>query len=381
VKPQPAVGGGAHVVRVAANGTAQRAGVAVDDVLVGIDDHVIASVGDLVAHVRDVREGAIMRLIVKRDGELVELTATAEPLPTESAVVSLDHVMGSDDARLRTIYTTPDGPGPHPAVFYLQSSDWSSCEHPLSPRHPVRRLIAGFTETGFATLRVERSGVGDSEGRPCAEVDFEDELTGYRAGLAQLRKRHDVVFLFGNSLGGMVAPLIADDDLAGVVVIGTSAATWHECLLGSFRRQAERAEREQSGVDADIALLAELQELVLRQKRTPEAVYADHPHLRDAGFTHYAGKQSYGRSVTFFQQLEATDLRAAWARVHVPVLAVHGEADWICTPDDARRIAELVGARAETRELAGVDHGLAEPDAVTAVVGAATEWMSAMARS
>lgn len=375
VSPKPSEEGGARVVGVSAGSTAARAGVAPGDVIVEIGDRRVLVVADLVAGMRAIREGQIVRVVVLRDGQRHERQVPAGALPKEHPSVSLDHVVGPHGAWQRAIYTTPAGPGPHPAVLYLQSSDWGSCEHPLTPRHPVRRLLLGLTEAGFATLRVERSGTGDSEGPPISDVDFAHELEGYRAGLSQLRDRHETVFLFGNSLGGMVAPLLADDEMAGLVVIGTSAKSWHACLLGSFRREAERAERAPEAIDADVALLAELEEQVLREGKTPEAVYRERPHLALAGFTHYAGTEAYGRTVTFFQQLEAIDLNAAWSRVRVPVLALHGADDWICTIEDAREIAERVGAAARVKELVAVDHGLAAVDAVTTVVDTAAAWM------
>lgn len=361
---------GVRVVRVTADSTAARAGVLAGDVIVGIGDREVTSAAELIAGMRELREGDSVRIALSRGGERLEREAPATALATEDASVSLDHVIGAGGARLRTIYTTPAGPGPHAAVFYLQSADWGSCEHPLAPRHPVRRLILGLTREGFATLRLERSGTGDSEGRA---GDFEQELAGFSAGLAALRARHERVFLFGNSLGGMLAPLLAGDGVAGIVVIGTSAKSWHECLLGSFRRQGELAGRSAAAIDADVALLAELQEQVLRRGKTPEAVYAEREHLRAAGFTHFAGASAYGRDAVFFQQLEATDLRAAWSRVSVPVLALHGSDDWICTAEDAREIAAL--ARARSLELGGVDHGLAAPGAVETVVATTAAWL------
>ena len=361
--------GPALVVRVGEPSTAARAGVLAGDVIIGIDAKPVKSAAELLAMARTLSVGEPVCLMIDRHGTQIELTADVAPLPKENGTVSLDHVVGGDGQRLRTIHTTPDTA--RAAVLYLQSSDWGSCEHPLTPAHPVWRLMSGLTDAGLATLRVERSGTGDSEGPPSAEVDFAKELVGYRAGLAQLRERHDLVFLLGNSLGGMVAPLLADDDLAGIAVIGTSASTWHECLLGSFCRQQERSTRE-------LEHLTELQERVLRGGATPAEVYAALPLL--TRFAHYEGELSYGRTVRFFQQLEAADLRSAWVGVHVPVLALHGSQDWICTAEDARAIVDLVGPRATLHELDGVDHGLAAEGAVAKVVAATVAWIDDVLR-
>lgn len=359
-------------MRVAEESTAARAGVLPGDVVVLVGEHDIAGAEDLVAAARRLVVGNRVVLEVVRNGARRAFEAIAKPLPSEGPHVTLDEV-SLPAGRLRAIYTVPAGT-PRGAVFYLQSSDWGSCEHALRPGHPVRRLIEGFHTAGWATLRIERSGTGDSEGPPCAEVDFETELGGYRAGLDQLCERYASVFLFGNSLGGMVAPLIANEAIAGIAVIGTSAATWHECLLGSFRREAEREGR--TGIDDAERLLAELQTHVFRGRKTPAQIYAEHLHLREAGFAHLEGERAHGRTVRFFQQLEAADLADAWSRVPVPVLALHGSEDWICTEDDARNIAEYA-PQGEHRELAGVDHGLTLPAAVDTVVSVTAAWMRA----
>ena len=67
---------------------------------------------------------------------------------------------------------------------------------------------------GFVTVRMDRPGIGDSEGM-CAETDFEIELRVYRAAFRSL-SRYDFIdpskiFIFGISNGGGFAPLVAED--------------------------------------------------------------------------------------------------------------------------------------------------------------------------
>jgi hypothetical protein len=63
---------------------------------------------------------------------------------------------------------------------------------------------------GFVTMRVEKSGVGDSQGEPCAWIGYSEEIAGYRAALAGLRSNPAVdpnrIFLLGISLGGCSHP-------------------------------------------------------------------------------------------------------------------------------------------------------------------------------
>jgi pimeloyl-ACP methyl ester carboxylesterase len=52
----------------------------------------------------------------------------------------------------------------------------------------------------------------------------------------------------------------------------------------------------------------------------------------------------YGRPLAFYQQLQKLNLAAAWSRVKVPTLVLHGEYDWIMSREDHEMIARIVNA-------------------------------------
>lgn len=64
-----------------------------------------------------------------------------------------------------------------------------------------------LTRRGLVTVRIENSGVGDSEGAPCPTVDLDNEAAGYAAALHAMEQYPYVdpsrVFLFGHSIGGI----------------------------------------------------------------------------------------------------------------------------------------------------------------------------------
>ena len=67
---------------------------------------------------------------------------------------------------------------------------------------------------------------------------------------------------------------------------------------------------------------------------------------------------------------------AAWSAVHVPVLAMHGEYDWIMSEGDFRLLAEIVNRNspgaAESTELAHAGHTFEHYDSLhSAFAGAA----------
>src|ERR1700737_2450148 len=87
-----------------------------------------------------------------------------------------------------------------------------------------------------------------------------------------------------------------------------------------------------------------LYEAYLLEKQRPADVFAHHPELRAA----WAGEDDdhlYGRPVAFSQQMQQLNLGNAWSKVSVPVLALHGEYDWIMSRDDHERLVALVNRR------------------------------------
>ena len=85
--------------------------------------------------------------------------------------------------RLRTIVTKPKGAtGRLPGLFL---AGWLSCdsvESPVGEPDGFARLLRHvMTQSGYVVMRMDKPGIGDSEGPACAETDFRTELAGYRA--------------------------------------------------------------------------------------------------------------------------------------------------------------------------------------------------------
>jgi hypothetical protein len=348
---------------VVPNGTAERAGVEPEDTLIAISDELIASADDISSVVRRLEAGNRVSFTVERGGSRLSLAAAAGVLPLEPLAagrVALDELPGANGRR-RIIRSVPEGEPPFPVVYLFPGASWSSCEFPLHPDAPLLELVRGLTVRGYATQRVERSGQGDSEGPPCRDVDFQSELSDYRAGLEHLRRWPEChergVFLLGISLGGMTAPLIADAEVRGIAVIGTPAQPISRANRGAAERFWRRAAVSEPEIEQRLVRLAALDELVYGRKLTPEQAFSQRPELRREFEGSYSGGLVFGRTARFYQELDGVDLEAAWRALLCPALALHGEDDWVTTRDDALAIAALARA-GYSAELAGVDHEL-----------------------
>src|SRR5437773_10580214 len=161
--------------------------------------------------------------------------------------VIYDSVTASDGHRLRTIITkSHDGKGKLPVVFV---AGWLSCdsvEAPKGTKDASGIVFQGLAQLpGFCSFRVDKQGVGDSEGDRAAN-DFESELAGYREAFRALKKYDFIdanrVYMLGISNGGGFAPLIPESDseqacVRGYVSVGGWVKTWFEHMLEIERRR------------------------------------------------------------------------------------------------------------------------------------------------
>lgn len=360
------------VVRgIAPGSSAERAGVLPGDRLTHIDKNAVVDMIEVRRILRALRPNDPLLLKVLRAGAPLTLETEVLPYPLEQhpgARTILDQVK-VEDHWLRALCVLPERPGPHPVVYYLPGAHWASEEYPLEPEHPVPALATAFAAAGVAMLRVERSGLGDSQGPPCARVDFEAELEGFRAGLSFLQQASwadsQRLFLFGHSVGAMVAPLLAlEAEPAGIITFGASAIPISAGLIGALERYAEiQTDTPKAEARKRAQQISELIRLVVSGKKTPQEVFRSRPDLQRIAPSHFSGDQAYGRIVTFYHQLERQDLERAWRGVRCKVLFLHGERDWISTSADSVHLSEMVGEKASCMEVQGADHQLSDAPA------------------
>jgi pimeloyl-ACP methyl ester carboxylesterase len=268
---------------------------------------------------------------------------------------------------LRIFVTRPqNASGKLPVIFVAA---WLSCDSTEAPKGPQD----GFTQllfdlagrSGFATYRVDKPGTDESGGPKCGDVDFKTELAGYRAAFAAMK---DVSFLdtsriyvMGFSNGGGFAPLVAGDTpVRGYLVFSGWYKTWLEHMIEHERRRMKLSGVSEPEINTRMKKYASFYDLYLNGKKTPGEIIAQHPELKEIWYDEPT--RQYGRPAAFYHQLQDLNLAQAWRTVNVPVLAVHGEYDWIMGADDYRLLADVLNARkagsGEYVDWPRADHGL-----------------------
>ena len=298
---------GALVTAVVVGSSAAAEGIRAGDVIRAVDGTVPRTPDDVIAAVTRHAAGETAVLDLVREGTAQKRSVVLRSLPRETMPgVTFEYgaVTLPDGSRLRTILSVPERrAGPLPAVMLLQGGGCGSVDTPMAADFGQSGLVRTIAAGGFVTMRVEKSGVGDSQGPACNTIGYTQELDGYRVALAAL-KRHPAVdpariHLLGISLGGVFAPIVAAESrVRSVIVYGTLAT-------------------------------------------------APPPYP--------------GRSERFFREFAEVDVAAAWSAVDARVLVLRGEFDELASEADHARIAAIVNARhpgaATHREFAGLDHG------------------------
>jgi pimeloyl-ACP methyl ester carboxylesterase len=289
-----------------------------------------------------------------------------KPLEQHPGIETVAGAVEGPAGQLRTYLTAPKGTGPLAGIFVV---GWLSCDSvaltSANPRGVDRLLREVVRSAGALVFRMDKPGVGDSEGN-CERTDFLTELESYQRAFAAFlrhprldRKR---IILLGISNGGGFAPLVPGDaPVAAYLSVGGWSKTWFEHMIDLERRRVVLAGTDPAAAASTLKKLAELHAAYLFDRLTPAQVVERRPHLR--GVWYDEPDSQYGRPASFYHQLQDLDLAAAWGKVHVPTLVVWGEYDWIMDRSDQEQIVRLVGPAARLLVVPRADHSFTQhPD-------------------
>lgn len=284
----------------------------------------------------------------------------------DHATVRYDWVSNARGEKLRTFVTRPGNAfGKVPAIFFVGWLSCDSMEYPNADTRDgfgilLRRLI---DQSGYATVRMDKPGVGESQG-DCAKADFQSEMEGWQAAFDAMSKYdfidHERIFVIGLSNGGGFSPLAArQHQVRGFISCGSWGRTWYEHMLELERRRLIEEKKSPAEVNAAVKVFAEFYMLYLTKTMTPGEVLAQHPEWKSLWYDSPDGQ--YGRPAAFYQQLQSLNLGEAWQKVDAPVLVIHGSGDEVMSHADSETIAQIVNqahpGHARYLQIEGMTHG------------------------
>jgi pimeloyl-ACP methyl ester carboxylesterase len=293
----------------------------------------------------------------------VATIASAEELPRKAKLprenypnvdVIYDSVKVAEDGnRLRTIITKPRGAKTKLPVIFV--AGWLSCDSVEAPANTkdetglVFHALAQLPE--FVLFRVDKQGVGDSEG-VCSETDFESEFAGYRAGFRALKNYDFIdsnkVYILGISNGGGFAPLFrkleveGELKVRGYISVGGWVKSWFEHMLEIERRRFALMGKSPGEVNNAMKGAETLYYEWLIKGRSIDGILKEQPGLIDLWPEGNDHEHLYGRPLAFYEDLQDLNLADEWSHVKVPTYVLRGAFDWIMSREDSELIAQYV---------------------------------------
>lgn len=225
--------------------------------------------------------------------------------------------VGSDQWKLPGTLTIPNGAGPFPGVVLVHGTGPFDRDETVGGTKMFRDLAEGLASRGIAVLRYEKRTMQyRSKLTGSHEMTVEDEVIedAVRAA-ALMREQKEIdpkrVYVIGHSLGGYVAPRIAEQDgkLAGMILLGANARPLEDVIVDQAEYIGVPA-RDLDGVKA-----------AAKRVKALEQADSDAPAL-------------LGMSAQYWLDLKGYEPVAAAKKLGIPILVLQGERDFQTTMKD-----------------------------------------------
>jgi uncharacterized protein len=247
-----------------------------------------------------------------------------------------DVTVGAGDWALPGTLTMPVGAGPFPAIVLVHGSGPNDRDESLGPNKPFKDLALGLASRGLAVLRYDkRTKVYGAKVAPLTQFTVREEsIDDAIVATALLRAEPKIdparIFVLGHSLGGMIAPRIAEADpkIAGIIVMAGLVRPLDQAMYDQSRYLA----------NADGTVTPAEQQQIDAAKKAMETIAS----LTDEDAK--AGKRIAGAPASYWLDLRDYNPPAAAARLPQRILVLQGERDYqVTTSDFVRWQSALAG--------------------------------------
>jgi pimeloyl-ACP methyl ester carboxylesterase len=340
---------GAKIISIEKNSPIEKIGLLPNDLILKVDNILIKNDETWTEITYGIRSSKPITIQALRDTELIEFNLKLNPIPKETHKdldTYYEEVTSVYGITQRIIITKPKKTGKQPAIVLIGGLSCSSIEVYPGRSSNWAKVIQGLVEkTNMVVMRIEKPGVGDSEG-DCSKSDFLTDLAGYRAAIKLLKSKPYIdtskIVVYGSSMGSALAPLLANEfNFAGVISDGTFFKTWFEHML-----EIERRIRQMSG-DSETEIVEKMNNYyiplyygMLIQKKTYQEVVDEYPALKK--YNYHSAQHMYGRPVEYYQQLQDLNLASEWGKIKAPVRIMRGTNDWIMSSFDNKMIIDVL---------------------------------------
>lgn len=169
--------------------------------------------------------GSSFELNLEYTKEVAAPKRPQEPKPPFPYIVeNIKFKNEKDNIILAGSFTYPDKNKKYPAVVLITGSGAQNRDEEIFNHKPFLVIADYLTKNGFAVLRFDDRGYGESEGNHSLAntMDFAEDV---RSAVDYLKTRNEVdknkIGLIGHSEGGMIAPIVASssDNIAFIILM------------------------------------------------------------------------------------------------------------------------------------------------------------------
>jgi uncharacterized protein len=301
--------------------------------------------------------------------ELLRPQLPVKPYPYREEEVSFSNKPA--DVTLAGTLTLPKGDGPFPAAVLIAGSGPQDRDGTIANHKPLLVLADYLTRNGFAVLRYDKRGIGQSTGS--ADTATTMDLAGdVLCAVKYLKSRKEIdpakIGLIGHSEGAMIAPAIAADtaDLPWIVLLAPPATKGEDTLINQSDLIARAGGMPDAQILNSLNFDKQAYDLVLKEPDSGVVTEKLKSLVKESGM---AANMPPGaldaqlRMMTspWFRYFLAYDPMPDLKKTKCPVLALYGEKDLQVPPKINLPLVQQAfkdggNNRAEVRQLPDLNH-------------------------
>ena len=326
--------------------------------------------GDLAVNLWADAEGGLLRMNIP--AQMIELAR--EDIASAASRTAAFSIPGDESVLIPSIgfnlaatMTRPKNVTAAPAVILIAGSGPTDRDETVAGIPVFGHLARDLVAAGFAVVRYDKRGVGQSGGR-AESATIADYAEDARQALLWLEKQKGIdknrIALVGHSEGGLVAMLTAGRErgkVAAMVLLATPSANGNDIVLEQQKHMLSKMPIDDAQREEKIAL----------QEKINKAV------IKGTGWTDIPEAARRVADTPWFYSFLTFNPERAMDDTRQPVLIVQGELDVQVQPAHADHLAQMArerkGAKVpiEVVKVPGVNHLL-----VPAKTGEVTEYQS-----